>query len=430
MSAVKLPRYPASAFPSRRAQLPSDAVRSGARRIIEDVRAHGLKAALEHARRLGDLEEGAPALLERPALEATLAALPRERRQVLERTADRVRAFAEAHRRALTDVRVRVPGGEAGVLHAPVGAAGCYAPGGRFPLPSSVLMTAITAKAAGVPSVIVASPRPGPETQAAAALAGADRLLAIGGAQAIAALAFGVGDLVACDVIVGPGNAWVTAAKQLLSGEVRIDMLAGPSELLALVDDRADPATVAADLLAQAEHDPEAFPMLVAMSEAFVERVDQELCRQLEELPTRDIARESLARGAAVIAGDLEEASRVANALAPEHLALHVEDARALAPKLTSYGALFLGEGSAEVFGDYGAGPNHVLPTGGTARSQGALSVLDFLRPQMWLELAPEGSADLVDDVAALARMEGLEGHARAALRRPRSRAAAARGLD
>jgi phosphoribosyl-ATP pyrophosphohydrolase/phosphoribosyl-AMP cyclohydrolase/histidinol dehydrogenase len=281
-------------------------------------------------------------------------------------------------------------------------------------------MTALTARAAGVETVVVASPRPAPVTLAAAALAGADFFLAVGGAQAVAAMAFGVEGLPQCDVIVGPGNAYVTAAKQLVSGEVRIDMLAGPSELLALADEHADPALVAADLLAQAEHDPDAFPMLVTTSAAVLDATEAALFEQLATLPTRPMAEVALQRGAAIVVENLEQACAVANALAPEHLAVHVREPTTLRPQLRHFGALFLGEGCAEVFGDYGTGPNHVLPTGGTARSQGGLSVLDFLRTQMWLELAPDAAPQLVDDVVRFARLEGLEAHARAAEMRRR----------
>ena len=203
---------------------------------------------------------------------------------------------------------------------APVDRAGCYAPGGRFPLPSSVLMTAVTARAAGVRDVWVASPRPDDVTLAAAAVAGADALLAVGGAQAIAALAYGAGDVPPCDVVVGPGNRWVTAAKKLVAGHVGIDMLAGPSELVVLADASADPATVAADLLAQAEHDPDALPVLVATDAELVDRVEIELERQLAALPTRDTAEPAIGNGFAVMAGNLDDAIEVCDRLAPEHL--------------------------------------------------------------------------------------------------------------
>jgi len=276
-------------------------------------------------------------------------------------------------------------------------------------------MTAVTARAAGVPRVWVASPRPSPVTLAAAAVAGADGLLRVGGAQAIAALAFGAG-VPACDVIVGPGNRFVTAAKQLLAGTVGIDMLAGPSELLVVAGRDADAATVAADLLAQAEHDPDARALLACLDEATVRRVEAELGRQLEGLPTASIARAALGQSFAVVCSGMEQAIEVADALAPEHLELHGGEVEERAGDFGCHGALFVGRGAAEVAGDYGAGPNHVLPTGGGGRFRGGLSVLDFLRVQTWMESDDPGAAqELFEDAAALARLEGLEAHARAA---------------
>jgi phosphoribosyl-ATP pyrophosphohydrolase/phosphoribosyl-AMP cyclohydrolase/histidinol dehydrogenase len=382
-------------------------------RLVEEVRKGGEAALRACAERLGDLVPGATMVRERAELEAALDGLPAADRAMLERTTARIRGFAEAQRRALGEPDVAVPGGRAGLRYQPVERAGCYAPGGRYPLPSSVLMTAVTARAAGVKEVWVASPRPAQVTLAAAALAGADALLAVGGAQAIAAMAYGAGPVPACDALVGPGNRWVTAAKQLVAGRVAIDMLAGPSELVALADRSADPELVAADLLAQAEHDPDALPILVAADVAVAERILAAAERQLADLPTQEIARAAMRGGLCVITERLAEA---ANRLAPEHLALHVADPDALRPALVHYGALFVGEGAAEVLGDYGAGPNHVLPTGGTARSFGGLSVLTFLRAQAWLRM--EHAGELAADAAQLARLEGLEAHARAADRR------------
>jgi phosphoribosyl-ATP pyrophosphohydrolase/phosphoribosyl-AMP cyclohydrolase/histidinol dehydrogenase len=414
-------RVTLAALPALGRQAVDAATLSAAARIVEDVRTRGEVALREHAERLGDLGPGEPLVVERPALDAALRSLAPADRAVLERTAARIRAFAEAQRAALGEPDVAVPGGRAGLRYQPVVRAGCYAPGGRYPLPSSVLMTAVTARAAGVAEVWVASPRPAAVTLAAAAIAGADALLAVGGAQAVAALAWGAGAVPRCDAIVGPGNRWVTAAKQLVSGAVAIDMLAGPSELVAIADASADPALVAADLLAQAEHDPDARPMLVTAEPRVADRVEAELAAQLATLPTAEVARAALAEGLIVLTDDLAGA---ANRLAPEHLALHVADPEALRPRLLHYGALFVGEGAAEVLGDYGAGPNHVLPTGGTARSAGGLSVLTFLRAQAWLRMeAPEA---LAADAAALARMEGLEAHARAADRRRGPRGASA----
>ncbi|MEO1171282.1 MAG: histidinol dehydrogenase, partial [Myxococcota bacterium] len=308
----------------------------------------------------------------------------------------------------------------AGHSWSPMERAGCYAPGGRFPLPSSVLMTAVTARVAGVEHVLVASPRPTAVTLAAASVAGADGLLAVGGAHAIGALAYGAGPFDAVDVIVGPGSRWVTAAKKLVSGQVAIDMIAGPSELVVLADGHADASTIAADLLAQAEHDDDAIPILVSDSPALIDAVEQELATQLETLPTADTARNALGNGYAVRTRSVDEGVAVCDTLAPEHLQVMTADAEQVAGQLRHYGGLFVGSVSAEVFGDYGAGPNHVLPTGGTARLTGGLSVVDFMRVRTWLNVDRAAAETLAADSAHLARLEGLEAHARAAEARKR----------
>jgi len=387
--------------------------------IVEDVRMDGESALRRYAEQFGERQPGEQLVLERDDLEAALADLPQEQSALLARAGERIGAFAQAQRDALKDVVAPIPGGQVGHTVEPVAIAGCYAPGGRFPLPSSVLMTAVTARIAGVQSVTVASPKPAPATLAAAAIAGADRLLAIGGAHAIAALAYGAGVVQRCDVIVGPGNKWVTAAKQIVSGSVGIDMLAGPSELAIIADDSADADTIAADLLAQAEHDTEAMPILITPSTALIDRVEEALANQLEKLPTADIARQALGNGFAVLVGDLDEAAAVSDRIAPEHLELLVEDPPGLAIRIRSAGALFLGASAAEVLGDYGAGPNHTLPTGGAARFCAGLSVFDFLRVRTWLRIDDRAKArPLIEDAAAFARIEGLEAHARSAERR------------
>jgi histidinol dehydrogenase len=313
-----------------------------------------------------------------------------------------------------------IPGGEAGHTIAPMATAGCYAPGGRYPLPSSVLMTAVTARAAGVQKVWVASPRPSPVTLGAAFIAQADAVLAVGGAQAIGALAYGVGGVDACDIIVGPGNKWVTAAKSLISGICAIDMLAGPSEVLVIADGSGDAQTIAADLLAQAEHDVEARPILVTTSRNMIDRVNEALVEQLRVLPTGETARAAVRKGFAVEVASVAEAVAVSDRIAPEHLEVQVEgDAKAVAFQCQNYGAVFIGHGAAEVLGDYGAGPNHVLPTGGTARYTGGLSVFTFLRVRTWMRMDDlPGGQVVVKDAVELARLEGLEGHARAAEKR------------
>ncbi|ANM30700.1 hypothetical protein ABI59_15630 [Acidobacteria bacterium Mor1] len=417
MSESTLLRRIRSAELGRLLQAPVDsATLAEAQRIVDDVEQRGEVALREHAERLGDLEPGAPLWLDRERLHELAEQVPVEDRRLLERTRDRIEAFARAQRETMADCRRAVPGGYAGHRWLPVRAAGCYAPGGRFPLPSSVLMTVVPARVAGVPRVCVASPRPAPITLAAAAIAGADGFLCAGGAQSIAAMAYGVGPLPSTDMIVGPGNRWVTAAKQVVSAFTGIDMLAGPSELLVLADRSADADMIAADLLAQAEHDTDARPMLVSLDAPLIEAVEVALQRRLEELPTRDTAREALANGFALHASTLEEAIEACRRIAPEHLEVLTDNAGPVARELDTAGALFVGARSAEVLGDYGAGPNHVLPTGGSGRFRSGLSVADFMKPQTWLELNEGGdSADLVEDAVALARLEGLEGHARSA---------------
>jgi phosphoribosyl-ATP pyrophosphohydrolase/phosphoribosyl-AMP cyclohydrolase/histidinol dehydrogenase len=414
-----LARLTPDALPERGSGAVDDATIAAARLIVDDVRARGEEALRAHAERLGDVVAGAPLVIDRAGLEAAWQALPEADRELLARTAARIRTFAEAQRASLRDAVIHVPGGQAGHTVSPLAKAGCYAPGGRFPLPSSVLMTVVTARAAGVEEVWVASPRPAPITLAAAHVAGADGLLAVGGAQAVAALTYGAGVVPGCDIVVGPGNRWVTAAKKIVSGDVAIDMLAGPSELVVLADETADADIIAADLLAQAEHDPDAVPILVTTDATLADRVDAALASQLETLSTAATARAALTNGAAVVAPDLDAAILAVNRLAPEHLEVMIADPWSVAARLQHYGGLFLGTNAAEVLGDYGAGPNHVLPTGRTARYTGGLSVMDFLRVRTWLEVTDRQAArELVLDAAALARHEGLEAHARAAEKR------------
>uniref|UniRef100_A0AAV1UHI0 Histidinol dehydrogenase n=1 Tax=Peronospora matthiolae TaxID=2874970 RepID=A0AAV1UHI0_9STRA len=392
-----------------------------ARRIVHDVRDNGVKALMRHAARLGDVpSEDAPLLIRPAELQKAFETLPKDQQQVLERTVQRVTRFAQAQRASIRNFEQPIDGGVAGQDVSPMQTAGCYAPGGRYPLPSSVIMTVVTARVAGVKTVVVSSPRPAQVTLAASYLAGADVFVAAGGAQSIAAMAFGVGEIPVCDIIVGPGNKWVTAAKSLVYGKCAIDMLAGPSECLVLADETADAAVIAADLLAQAEHDTAAVPILVTTSQAIIDAVNHELSVQFETLSTAETARASVtANGFAVLCPDIDTCVNVSDVLAPEHLEILTDEARQVAEKVTNYGGLFIGGRAAEVFGDYGAGPNHVLPTGGTAKYTGGLSVHTFLRIRTWMRIDDaQESQILVQDSARLARMEGLEGHARAAERR------------
>lgn len=387
--------------------------------IIEDVKTQKEEGLLKYAWKFKELPEGdRKFLLGKDELKKAFEGLPADQQGVLERTAKRIRTFAEAQRASIQPTQVAIAGGFAGQTVEPVKRAGCYAPGGRYPLPSSVLMTAITARVAGVPEVVVCSPRPSEVTKAAAHVAGADCMLAIGGAHAIAALAYGVG-VSPSDMIVGPGNQYVTAAKSIVSGLCGIDMLAGPSEVLVIADATADPSVVAADLLAQSEHDVQARPILVTPDASVVEAVNKSLKEQLAILPTRDVAKEAVKLGFAVVVKDMAEAVAVSDVIGPEHLEIQTANSQEVADSCKSFGGLFIGKYAAEVLGDYGAGPNHVLPTACTAKYTGGLSVHTFLRLRTWMRIDDETAAQgQIADSIALARLEGLEGHARAAEKR------------
>lgn len=409
-----LRRIEADAIQAPVADPPPPVVLDSARKLIAEVREGGPAALRACAERLDGLGPDQALVHDREDMERAREALPPDQRRLLQRSAERIATFARAQRQAVQDLTLDIPGGQAGHRVLPLQTAGCYAPAGRHPLPSSILMTAVTARVAGVETVVVATPRASQLMLAAAAVAGVDLMLGAGGAHAIAALAHGV-VVPRADVIVGPGNAWVTAAKLLVGDQVRTDGAAGPSELVVVVDGASNPDLVAADLLAQAEHDPLARVAVIALDEAILPALDEQLRRRLATLPTAEVARQALEHGLAVVAADSREAVRLCNRLAPEHLQWTAGSGRP--PQgLHRYGGLFEGTMAAEVLGDYAAGPNHVLPTGGQARSRGGLSVMDFLAVRTWLRLDDaSAAAGLVDDAVALARLEGLEAHARAA---------------
>ncbi len=388
--------------------------------IVADVQAEGEAAVRRYAAKFDGLSEDATLVQHRPDLLNALQTVDVDIRSLLQRTADRIRRFAEIQLATLTDCSVDIPGGSVGHRWIPLRAAGCYAPGGRYPLPSSVLMTAVTARVAGVREVWVASPRPDAVTLAAAAIADADGLISVGGAQAIAAMSTGLDSgLPKCDVIVGPGNRFVTAAKALVARSTRIDMLAGPSELVVVASADADAGFVAADLLAQAEHDVDARPILITNSSALVDAVTAELEKQLSDLPTAEVARTALQSGGYVVVDGLEQAVECCRRIAPEHLSLQGAEFEAVAETFDMGAALFVGSYAAEVLGDYGAGPNHVLPTGGAACANSPLSVATFLRMQTQLQIDdPVAAAGLATDAEAMGRLEGLAAHARSVERR------------
>lgn len=358
-------------------------------------------------------------------MRAAWDALPEADRTALAHAAGHIRRFAEAQRDHMQGFRIEVePGVWTGQRLQAIDRVACYVPGGRYPLPSTVLMTVIPAVVAGVREVIVLTPPgatgvPHPAILAAAHLAGAQAVHAVGGVQAIGGAAHGTASIAAVQMIVGPGNAWVTEAKRQVFGKVGIDALAGPSEVMVLFDNTADLGKVAADLLAQAEHDPDAEAIAVTDDRAMAEALVREVAAQLAALPTREIAAQSLAaHGLVVVVGDRAAMAQLANARAPEHLEICVARPSDLAALCTSFGGLFIGGEAAEVLGDYCMGPSHVLPTGGAGRYTGGLGVQTFVKVLTVQEAAPGAAVRLAQTAAHLARMEGLEGHARAADRR------------
>jgi len=391
------------------------------REILTAVRTGGDAAVQRYNERFG---RRAPALVVRDYDgAAALARLPAEARSALELAATRIRAFHE-HQRD-DGFRYHEEGITLGTRVLPVGRAGVYAPGGKARYPSSVLMAAIPADVAGVTEVLLATPLAGDAGDdpvfAAAHLAGVGAIVDAGGAQAIAAMAYGTESVPRVDKIVGPGNVYVACAKRLVFGAVDIDGIAGPSEILVVADDEADPRLAAADLLSQAEHDEAAYPLLLCASELMAHAVTRELDVQLATLPRAVLARAALANGAALVVAGRERMAAVADVIAPEHLALHVADPEAMLGGIRRAGAAFLGPLTPEAVGDYVAGPSHVLPTGGAVRFGSPLGVYDFVTRTSIIRYTAEALARHERAVCALARLEGLEGHARAVEFRVRS---------
>jgi len=383
--------------------------------ILADVRGRGDDAVRELTERFDQRGPGPDGSYElsAEAWDARAAEVTPAVRTAIERAAERIRAFHEQQKPTgyvMTDGGARLE-----LRTQPLARVGIYVPGGTARYPSSVLMTAVPARVAGVGEVVMVTPGPSPETLCAARVAGVDRVFEIGGAQAVAALAYGTATVPRVDKIVGPGNQWVAVAKRMVFGEVDIDSVAGPSEVLIVADDGADPRWIAADLLAQAEHDTEARPILVTTSAELAEAVAREVETQLESLPRVAIARPSIDRyGTAVIVDSLDDALELAERYAPEHLELQVRDARAVAARVRRAGAIFVGAHTPEAAGDYTAGPNHVLPTGGAARYASPLGVYDYVKHTTVLELDRASLAAQAADIRALAEVEGLDAHGRA----------------
>jgi histidinol dehydrogenase len=385
--------------------------------ILERVRREGFRAVADLTARFDRVDVSADSVEVRaPERAAAVARVPAEQRAALELAATRIRAFHEAQRPA-DGAHEDATGVRAGWRWTPVERAGLYVPGGRAAYPSSVLMNAIPAQVAGVDELVMTVPTPdgrlNPLVMLAAELAGVSRIFRIGGAQAIAALAYGTAPLPRCDMIVGPGNAWVAEAKRQLYGTVGIDMVAGPSEILIIADASARPDWIAADLLSQAEHDPVAQSILITDSVTLADAVEQWVQKLLPTLSTEVAARESWEdHGAIILVADMEEAATLADALAAEHLELMLADPAPLFARIRHAGSIFLGAHTPEPIGDYIGGPNHVLPTGRRARFSGGLGVHNFMKRTTWLEAGPAGFAALAEATATLADAEGLAAHA------------------
>jgi len=378
-------------------------------KIIDDVGKRGDEALLEYARRFDGLGDADPKVNPQE-IEVAYKAVSQSFLSAVDHAETNIRQFAEWQKTRDWKKEIQ-PGVVVGQTVRPLQRVGCYVPGGIYPLPSTLLMTAIPAQVAGVSQIIVCSPKPAAETLATAGKLGLDTFYRIGGAQAIAAMALGTQSIPKVDKIVGPGNAYVAAAKRLLAGDVAIDSVAGPSEVV-IAANEGDARWMAADLLAQAEHDADASAILITTNRVLAEQVVLQTEEQLRSLSTGEVAGKSLAtNGAILVATSQDQALEWTNQLAPEHLCLHDPSAMA---SVQNAGSIFLGPYSTESLGDYASGPNHVLPTGGASRARAGLSVNDFLKVITFQEIQPEGLRSLSTTVTTLARAEGLEAHARA----------------
>jgi histidinol dehydrogenase len=389
--------------------------------ILADVKKRGDAAVLEYTQKFDRLNATSVAQLEIPheQLHESLKIIDKAQREALESAGARVRAYAE-HQKQESWSYTEDDGTVLGQKITPMDRAGLYVPGGKAAYPSSVIMNAVPAKVAGVHELIMVVPMPDGKFNdmvlAAAAISGVDRVFAIGGAQAVAALAYGTETVPKVDIITGPGNSYVATAKRMVYGVVGIDMIAGPSEILVVCDGKTDPDWIAMDLFSQAEHDEEAQSILVSPDATFIEKVQASVEKLLSDMPRKEIIKASLKNRAAFVqVSNMEEAIEVANHIAPEHLELSIDDAEQWAQKIRHAGAIFMGRYTAEALGDYCAGPNHVLPTSGTARFSSPLGVYDFQKRSSLIGCSAKGASDLGKCASTLAHGEGLTAHARSA---------------
>lgn len=382
--------------------------------IINEVRKNGDEAVREYTKKFGDGELKAFKLTP-DEIENALKEVDEKTIKTIKYAINNVCEFAKAQFNSIKETEVNIGGNILGHKIIPLESVGCYIPGGNYPLPSSAIMTIVPAKVAGVKRIVAMSPKIKPVTIAAAHLAGADEIYKIGGVQAIAAMAYGTQSIEKVNKIVGPGNKFVTSAKKQVYGECGIDFLAGPSEVLIIADETSNPAFIAADMLAQCEHDKDARAFLICTSEEIAKEADKKAKELLEVLETKEIAKISYEKSHAIIVDNLEQAVILANKKAPEHLELCIENAEEQIDKFTNYGSLFIGNYSAEVFGDYVSGTNHTLPTNQVAKYSGGLSVFDYIKIQTYQIIKRNSLEETAKNASRLAKEEGLYAHKAAA---------------
>ncbi len=381
--------------------------------IIEDIKNNGDDAIIKYCKQFGDgdFTNANDFLVSDKEIDEAFNLTSEKTVSTLKKCIENVKNFAQEQLKCIKNLDLNINGSHLGHRIIPIEKVLCYVPGGNYPLPSSAIMTTIPAKVAGVKEICLTSPRIKPQTIVAAKLSGADKIYKLGGVQAISAFAYGTKSINSVDKIVGPGNKYVTFAKKYVYGKCSIDFLAGPSEVLVIADDNQDPKLVSADILAQCEHDRDARGYLICFSEDFAQKVIDSAKKQLETLETKDIAQISFEKSVAIVVKNFEEAIKISNIRAPEHLELMFDGADKITDKFTNYGSLFIGSNCAEVFGDYCSGTNHVLPTNSAARYTGGLSVFDFIKIQTYQMISKNYSQELSALASELAAQEGLMGH-------------------
>ena len=381
--------------------------------IIEDVKNNGDDAIIKYCRQFGDgnFSNAGDFLVSNKEIDEAFNLTSEKTVATLKKCIENVKNFAQEQLKCIKNLDLQIQDSLLGHRIIPIEKVLCYVPGGNYPLPSSAIMTTVPAKVAGVKEICLTSPKIKPQTIVAAKLSGADKIYKLGGVQAISAFAYGSETINPVDKIVGPGNKYVTFAKKQVYGKCSIDFLAGPSEVLIIADDNQDPKLVSADILAQCEHDRDARGYLICFSEGFAQKVIDSAKKQLETLETKDIAQISFEKSVAIVVKNIEEAIKISNIRAPEHLELMFDGADKITDKFTNYGSLFIGSNCAEVFGDYCSGTNHVLPTNSAARYTGGLSVFDFIKIQTYQMISKNYSQELSILASQLAAQEGLMGH-------------------